>query len=77
MHEVIRELRETSRESMIALVGHEPDMGELTSLLLTGRPGGQFPFKKGGVACVEIDEPSPGAGELIWFLTPKQLRKLK
>ncbi|MCB9851434.1 MAG: phosphohistidine phosphatase SixA [Phycisphaerales bacterium] len=74
---VVRELREASRESSIALVGHEPDMGELATLLLTGKTGSFVPFKKGGIACVELDDGVPGTGELKWLLTPKQLRNIK
>lgn len=60
----------------VALVGHQPDLGQLASWLLTGsRHDCQLPFKKGGVACLDLgDQMQPGRATLHWFLTPKQLR---
>lgn len=58
----------------IALVGHEPAMGEFTSYLMGGPRSTSIRFKKGGVALVEIDGFSlPLRGELCWLLTPKQM----
>jgi len=57
-----------------ALVGHEPDMGELATRLIVGTNVGTIRFKKGGAACIEIDEFKPPArGDLLWLLTPKQM----
>jgi phosphohistidine phosphatase len=62
----------------IALVGHQPSLGELASHLLTGSPGLiPLPFKKGGVAAVALPSVPPRShGTLEWFLTPKQLRRM-
>lgn len=61
----------------LALVGHEPDLGELATWLLTGTPFGALRFKKGGVACIEVDTPgSPLRGELRWLLTPRQMARM-
>jgi phosphohistidine phosphatase len=61
----------------VALIGHEPDLGELTAWFLSGRPGGWLPFKKGGVCLIEFPgKLAPGEAELRWVLTPTQLRKL-
>ena len=45
----------------VALVGHEPWMGELVAWLTTGAPphGSVFAFKRGGVAWLE-GQPQPG-----------------
>lgn len=60
-----------------ALVGHEPDLGELASLLLTGRRVPFLEFRKGGVACIDLESSEqPGRGRLEWLLTPRQLRLL-
>lgn len=61
----------------VALVGHEPWMGELLALLLTGRRGvgANLPFKKGGVAWLEGD-PVPGEMSLRAFLPPAALRAI-
>ena len=62
----------------LALVGHQPDLGHLASQIMTGSPDlCPLPFKKGGVACLEIPSPRGNLrGELAWFMTPKQLRAL-
>jgi phosphohistidine phosphatase len=59
----------------IALVGHEPNLGELGAWLI----GAKHPlqFKKGGVACIEMATlPVAGPGHLIWLATPKMLRSV-
>jgi phosphohistidine phosphatase len=62
----------------LILVGHEPDLGELASQLLTGAPHGfALAFKKGAACAIELAGlPPESAGTLAWFLTPKQLRAL-
>jgi phosphohistidine phosphatase len=61
----------------VALVGHEPWMGELVAWLTTGAPphGSVFAFKRGGVAWLE-GQPQPGQMVLQAFLPPKVLRAL-
>ena len=62
----------------VALVGHEPDLGDFASYLLTGSPGEVLvEMKKGSVACLGLDGgASPGSASLRWLLTPKALRGL-
>lgn len=62
----------------VALVGHEPHMHELASLLLTGDGGrAAVEFRKGGVALLRLDDPAvPGTATLLWHVTPKLLRGL-
>ena len=63
------------RSRHIALVGHEPDMGELAARLLRSR--GTIEFKKGAVACLEMDGAMPtGPGTLKWLVPPRALRKI-
>lgn len=59
----------------LALVGHEPWMGSLLSLLISGTTSlaSNLPFKKGGVAWLE-GEPAPGQMALLAFLPPRTLR---
>ncbi len=61
----------------VAVVGHEPWMGELVAWLTTGAPpdGSVFAFKRGGVAWLE-GQPRPGRMVLQAFLPPKVLREL-
>ena len=59
----------------LAIVGHEPDLGELAARLLGAR--GNVEFKKGGVCLIDADGATPtGPGTLRWMLTPKALRAL-
>jgi phosphohistidine phosphatase len=61
----------------IALVGHEPDLGELATWLLCGRQDYWMPFKKGGICLLEfVNGVEAGNAELRWMLKPKQLRQL-
>jgi phosphohistidine phosphatase len=76
--DVIAELRPYDDRDEVMLVGHQPDMGELASYLLTGSTHQvPLPFKKGAVAAITVGALSAHTrGELQWFLTPKQLRGL-
>jgi len=68
---VWEEIRVHKEEPQILLVGHEPLFSVLTAFLL-GCSGFQMDFKKGGLACVEIDKfGSAPKGVLKWYLTPK------
>ena len=73
--ELVRGLRPYRTVRHLMLVGHQPDLGELASYLLTGSAGlAPLPFKKGAVAAIEVSSLPPRAnGVLLWFLTAKQL----
>jgi phosphohistidine phosphatase len=59
----------------LALVGHEPSLGELAAWLIGARA--PLPFRKGGVCRIDFaDQPPNRSGQLIWFATPKMLRAL-
>jgi phosphohistidine phosphatase len=61
--------------SRIAMVGHEPDLGELAARLLSAK--GQIEFKKGAVCRIDIDRAMPaGPGALRWLMPPRALRGL-
>ena len=64
MTQVLEAITKASKRTKhIALVGHEPDLGELTARLLRSR--GTFEFKKGAVCCIELDGAMPtGPGTL-------------
>lgn len=63
--------------SIIAIVGHEPQLGLLISLC-TGGGGDAFVELKKGAAClIRFDaEPQPDKGRLLWLLQPSQLRAI-
>jgi len=62
----------------LALVGHEPYLSELASILLTGRPTSlTMDVKKGGVAHLWLEDGlRRGTASLRWLVTPKVLRSL-
>jgi len=70
-------LRAHLHAESVALVGHEPNLSELASTLLTGNATRlAMDFKKGGVACLGLDELRRGSAILRWFVSPKLLRSL-
>ena len=72
---VIQEITRHARKARVALVGHEPNLGELAAQLIGART--PLEFKKGGICRIDFDMlPPKGGGMLRWFLTPKMLRKL-
>lgn len=72
---VVERLAEDARKVRVALVGHEPDLGELASHLLGTKK--TVPFKKGGACRIDVATlPARAAGTLVWFLPPKILRAL-
>ena len=73
---VLADLEKHSRKTRIALVGHEPMLGELAARLIGSRH--PIEFKKGGVCRIDVETlPPAGPGDLRWLLTPKILRALK
>jgi phosphohistidine phosphatase len=64
-----------SKARSIALVGHEPGIGELAAWLIGARA--PLPFKKGGICRIDVAEwPPDRHGQLVFFATPKMLRGL-
>ena len=73
---LIAELEKHARRPRIALVGHEPGIGELAARLIGSRH--PIEFKKGALCRIDFDEfPPGGPGDLRWLLTPKILRAVK
>jgi phosphohistidine phosphatase len=72
---VIQDLGKHLRKGRIALVGHEPNLGELAARLIGART--PLEFKKGGICRIDFEVPPPkGLGHLRWFITPKMLREI-
>jgi phosphohistidine phosphatase len=71
------ELVRAHRGSSVALVGHQPDLSELASLLLTGGRDARLELKKGGVIWLRFEaDPAPGTALLRGSLSPRILRQL-
>jgi len=63
--------------SVVAAVGHEPDLSELVTHLLLDAAMPFFSFKKGAACLLEFEgKIGPGEAELRWLLAPKHLRVL-
>ena len=61
----------------VLLVGHEPDLGQLASLLLSGGDALSIPFKKGGVARLTVERLRAGrCAALEWLLTSRQMEMM-
>ena len=62
----------------VLLVGHEPDLSRLISLLISGGTDASIELKKGGICKMTAEKLSFGrCATLNWLLTPKQLRTLR
>lgn len=72
-------LRRLHERSSVALVGHDPYLSSLASLLLAGDEAAvSLELKKGGVAFVAFAAgPAPGSALLRWSISPKALRLLE
>jgi phosphohistidine phosphatase len=67
--------RSARKHTRIALVGHQPDLGELAARLLGAH--GQIEFRKGAVCAIDVTGAAPGGpGTLRWLLPPRTLRRL-
>jgi len=72
---VLSDLEAHAKRSRIALVGHEPGLGELAAKLMSARR--PIEFKKGAICRIDVAAlPPAGPGHLRWFLTPRLLRKI-
>jgi len=63
-------------DATVAVVGHEPHLSALLARLLGSRHDDRVAFRKGGAALVDVPGRLAGGGQLVWFLSPKVLRKL-
>jgi len=71
--QILEEVRAEAVEAVL-LVGHEPHLGSLLGLLVSGEPGLEIPLKKAAVARVTWS--GSGAGTLRAVLPPKVLERL-
>ena len=73
--QILRELAAShASTSSVMVVGHEPHLSSLVSYILTGEVSWLISLKKG--ALCNIDLSSSDRGQLLWALTPKQLRAM-
>jgi phosphohistidine phosphatase len=73
---LLAELEKQARRARIALVGHEPGIGQLAARLTGARR--PLEFKKGAVCRIDVETfPPTGSGAIRWFVTPRILRAAK
>ena len=73
--DLVQHLRSCKKADRIALVGHEPDLGQLAAFLIGARA--PLVFRKGGICRIDFDKfPPVPPGHLVWFALPKMLRAL-
>jgi phosphohistidine phosphatase len=66
-----------SDQKQILLVGHEPQLSNTISVLLSGTARAEIRLKKGAMCCLEVDGlPPKKNGVLHWALAPKHLRQM-
>lgn len=73
---LFEEIRRYPELESLAVIGHQPGLGDLVSLLVVGQPGAlALDLKKGSVCLVKIERTIPVfRGKMAWLLAPKQLR---
>jgi len=75
--ELIREINH-AKVQRVLLVGHEPDLSSLISLLITGGTDAAIELKKGGLCKLTTEKLVFGqCATLNWLLTPKHLRVMR
>jgi phosphohistidine phosphatase len=73
---VVADLEKHARKTRIALVGHEPNIGELAARLIGSRHA--IEFKKGAVCRIDLETlPPSGPGDVRWLMTAKMLREIR
>ncbi len=77
--DAVAALRAFAKNGEVMIVGHEPQLSAIASILLAGAADGvHLRLKTGG--CIAIDLPprfDRGGGELRWMLTHRQLRQMR
>lgn len=74
--EILHELARL-RPGTALVVGHQPHLGRLVGLLVSGRSDAEVPMKKAGLAAFETgSDPSMGRAELKFYLPPKIMEEL-
>jgi phosphohistidine phosphatase len=74
--QVVQVLGQYPVDATVVLVGHEPDLSSHLAKLLGTSHAGRLTFRKGGAALVEVPGDPAGGGALIWYLSPRLLRRL-
>jgi phosphohistidine phosphatase len=64
-------------QGLIAVVGHEPQLGRLVTYLVSAAARGGVELKKGGACLIDFEgSAQAGKGRLVWAVPPRILRDL-
>ena len=75
--EILKNLAAYKDETPLLLVGHQPDLGNLAGLLVSGPQSSGIDLKPGGMLLLEIDDlAARGTAALRWLLLPSQIENL-
>lgn len=75
--DLVKFLAKHASRRRVMVVGHEPDLSELAARLMGAGRHANLTFKKGGCCLITFDEfPPKSPGQLVWWLTPRIVRKL-
>ena len=70
-------LRQHATVNVVAIVGHEPNLGRVVTWLMAGVNASRVALTKGGTCLLEFTgSAAAGNGTLQWLLTPSQLRRI-
>lgn len=70
--DIIGEINEKYSVDNLMLVGHEPSLSTLASVLLAGGQNISINFKKGGICCLSVDDLHYDRKAVLeWMITPK------
>src|SRR5262249_59807168 len=74
--EVAAALRSFAKQKHVMIVGHEPQLSAVASIVLTGSPAGaNLELKKGGCLALHVpSRPDKGGAPLLWLLHPRPLK---
>ena len=73
---LLADIAKQARQDRLALVGHEPGIGQLAARLSGSRR--PLEFKKGAICCIDFENfPPVFPGAVRWFVTPRILRCIK
>ncbi len=70
-------LAKQANRRRVLVVGHEPDLSALAARLIGAGRHANLAFKKGGCCLITFNEfPPKSPGQLVWWLTPRALRRM-
>jgi phosphohistidine phosphatase len=75
---MLEELFGRWKESAVVLVGHQPDLGNFLSYLVSGDLSADVAFKPGMIACIGVSGNLQNfGGRLEWLISPELLQALE